>query len=99
MAKQYANQQPQGFKNYIEKVAIVGVRKSNSQCSGWDILTMLIGRRTNWEMDCRELAQEWQVSNYGHYSRRKHLRYSIRRRGAKGQLRQPIISGVSAQRT
>lgn len=26
MAQQYANQQPQGFKNHIEKIAIVGVR-------------------------------------------------------------------------
>ncbi len=25
MAREYANKQPQGFKNHVEKVAIVGV--------------------------------------------------------------------------
>jgi len=31
MAQQYAKQQPQGFKNHIEKIAIVGVRSSVSR--------------------------------------------------------------------
>jgi hypothetical protein len=35
MAQQYASKQPQGFKNHIEKIAIVGV--------SWDSLKTTIG--------------------------------------------------------
>ncbi len=35
MAQEYANKQPQGFKNHIQKVAIVGV--------SWDSLKTTIG--------------------------------------------------------
>lgn len=44
MVREYANKQPQGFKNYIEKIAIVGVSCEPISRLTYYALTLITGR-------------------------------------------------------
>jgi hypothetical protein len=61
MAQEYASKQPQGFKNHVEKVAIVGVswvflQDLFSLLHSILELTFLVGRRQSRQIHCRSSA-------------------------------------------
>jgi hypothetical protein len=60
MAQKYAKDQPAGFANHIQKVAIVGVSLFESHGSFLKILT-LIGWRTCWQGFHGRTTQDWQT--------------------------------------
>jgi hypothetical protein len=67
MAGRYAKDQPQGFTNRIEKVAIVGVRLPPLEYH--HVLTDdAIGRRTVWKALGGSFVEDWQTPSDGNHA-------------------------------
>lgn len=83
---QYFNQQPQGAKNRIENVAIVGVRDIQVQQSSHNVLTLSTGRRSSRIIHHSCSAGHRQAQPHRHHPRREQFDSARRRHQAQRRL-------------
>ena len=100
MAHKFAREQPQGLKNHVEKVTIVGVSRSIIVPASASKTQSKLKLQTGW-WHCRQIhhrraPQSRKAQNHRPYPPRQHEHNSRRRRNQNDRLRRPSIPHRSA---